>query len=164
MKLVGYSFTYELSCPLKQLCHSSWPPPVSVIFGLLANRSTFFFQWWTDAEIGNRDNRALWKMWCRRPFGGNSCLPVSHWALQGHERARGQFGSEVNGQLWLSVSLLKYTAAVLLHCSWFISPTEGEVFADQSLCCYTLTINNEERNLCLVFGQVQAGYKSKCWV
>lgn len=61
------------------------------------------------------------------------------------------------------MSLLKYTAAVLLRCSWFISPAEGEVFADQSLCCYTLTINNEERNS-VVFGQVQAGYESKRWV
>lgn len=42
VKLVGYSFIYKLSCPLKQLCHSSWPTPMSAILGLLANHSTFY--------------------------------------------------------------------------------------------------------------------------
>lgn len=149
MKLVGYSFTYKLSCPLKQLCHSFWPTPVSVIFGLLAIHSTFFL-WWTGAEIGNRNNRALVKNVVLEALSGAPAVIRGkvHWsatALSKDTSAQGQFGSKVNDQLWLSVSQLKYTIAFFLHRSWFITLTEREAFADQSLCCYSLTINNEER-------------------
>lgn len=59
---------------------------------------------------------------------------------------RGQHGLKGNGLLWLSVSLLKCTAVLFCTVFWFITLTEGKVFADRSLFRIRLTINNEERH------------------
>lgn len=68
------------------------------------------------------------KMRCWKALQGNSCYWVCWWATECKD-TNVPFGSEVNGQLWLSVSLLMYTAAFSL-CSRFITPTEEELFAD----------------------------------
>lgn len=50
--------------------------------------------------------------------------------------------------LVVNCEAVQLLSSFFLHHSWFITPEpEREVFTDQSSCCYTPTVNNEERRI-----------------